>query len=72
MIEFSSEIGFWSPFAYWYVVVNCIACALFTVVIIVGGIFDLRFLFRAIAEDETDETDDGRVLTDDGSDSHEA
>ncbi len=62
MIEFSSEIGFWSSFVFWYILVNSIVCAIFTVVVIAGGIFDLRYLFRSLAEEETNDTDDGRVL----------
>ncbi len=61
MIHFSSEIGFWSPFIFWFVLINAIGCILFTLVVIVGGISDLRFLFRALQEEAIDETDDGRV-----------
>jgi len=61
MIQFSSEIGFWSPFIYWFVLINAIFCILFTVVVIIGGVFDLRYLFRAIQEEAIDESDDGRV-----------
>lgn len=66
MIEFSSEIGFWSPFVFWYVLVNCVVCAIFTVVVIAGGIFDLRYLFEQLAQEETNDADDGRVLKNNG------
>jgi len=33
-------------------------------VVIVGGLFDLRFLFKALKEEVVDETDDGRVISD--------
>jgi hypothetical protein len=56
------SLGFWSPVIYWFVFVNAILCALFTLVVIVGGVFDLRFLFRALNEELLDETDDGRVI----------
>ena len=32
-----------------------------TIVITIGGIFDLRFLFKSLRERELDEADDGRV-----------
>lgn len=62
MIEFSEEIGFWSVFTYWYIVINTILTAGFLLVVIVGGLFDLRFLFKALREATVDETDDGRVI----------
>ena len=62
MIEFSEEIGFWSKFTFWYAFINAIVCACFTLVVIVGGIFDLKFLFAALKSEEVDETDDGRVV----------
>jgi len=61
-IEFDPEMGIWSPLVYWYVAVNAILCAAFSVVVVVGGIFDLRYLFRALREEIVDETDDGRVI----------
>ncbi|MFV0416435.1 MAG: hypothetical protein ACK5NG_08735 [Chthoniobacterales bacterium] len=63
MIEFSPEIGFWSPAIFWYCVVTTILCALFTVVVIIGGLFDLKFLWHALKEEVVDESDDGRVQT---------
>ena len=56
------SLDFWSPFIYWYVAVNAILCALFTLVVIVGGVFDLRFLFNALSDEAVDEADDGRVV----------
>ena len=61
MIEFSDKIGFWSPLIFWFVGINIFACLAFTIVVIWGGCFDLSFLFRALRDDEVDETDDGRV-----------
>lgn len=63
MIEFSEDIGFWSKFAFWYVFINAFVCLAFMGVVVVGGLFDLKFLFRALGEEEVDETDDGRVAT---------
>lgn len=62
LIEFDPTLGFWSPFVYWFVTVNAILCGVFTLVVIVGGVYDLRFLFAALNEAEVDETDDGRVV----------
>ena len=61
MIEFSEEIGFWSKFTFWYVLINAILTVLFTLVIIVGGFFDLKFLFNSLKYEVVDEADDGRV-----------
>ena len=61
-IQFDPALGFWSPFVYWFVAINAILCGLFTMVVIVGGVFDLRFLFKALNEQDSDETDDGRVI----------
>ncbi|MFZ4778226.1 MAG: hypothetical protein ACOYM3_22875 [Terrimicrobiaceae bacterium] len=62
-MQFSPELGFWSPFIFWFCLVNAILSILFTLVVIVGGIYDLKFLFRALREETVDETDDGRVPT---------
>ncbi len=63
-IEFDPKMGIWSPFVYWYVAINTLVCAVFTVVVIIGGISDLKFLFRSLREEVVDETDDGRVTPD--------
>lgn len=61
MIQFSEEIGFWSKFIFWYISINIVVTFLFTFVIIIGGLSDLRFLFKSLKEETVDETDDGRV-----------
>ena len=61
MIEFSEEIGFWSKFTFWYVMFNAVVTVLFTLTIIVGGLFDLKFLFNSLNCEVVDEADDGRV-----------
>jgi hypothetical protein len=61
-MQFSPELGFWSPFIFWYCAINAIASVLFTLVVIVGGFYDLKYLFRALKEETIDETDDGRAL----------
>lgn len=64
MIKFSSEIGFWSVFVFWCALINVIGCLGFTIIIIIGGFFDLRYLFKSLKEAYVDETDDGRVVSD--------
>lgn len=66
-IEFAPQLQPLSGILYWFVVINAFACLAFTLVVIVGGIFDLKFLLSALLEEEVDETDDGRVVkTDSG------
>lgn len=60
----SPDLAFWSPVIFWFVAVNAILTGLFTLVVIVGGFFDLRFLFSALNSGDIDETDDGRVAPD--------
>ncbi|HRJ72170.1 MAG TPA: hypothetical protein PLS03_08085 [Terrimicrobiaceae bacterium] len=60
-MEFAPELGFWSPFIFWFCLVNAVLSILFTLVVIVGGISDLKYLFRALKEETVDEADDGRV-----------
>ena len=43
------------------VVINAYACLAFSLVVIVGGIYDLKFLLSALKVEEIDESDDGRV-----------
>jgi hypothetical protein len=63
MIQFDPSLGVWSPFVYWFIVVSSLSCGVFTLVVIVGGAFDLRFLFKALGEEASDDHDDGRVET---------
>lgn len=62
MIEFSENIKFWSAFTFWFVAVNIVVTIGFTVVVIIGGVFDLKFLFKSLKEQTMDESDDGRVI----------
>ena len=61
MIEFSPELGFWSPFIFWFCLINALLSVGFTFVVIVGGLFDLRFLLHSLKNETPDETDDGRA-----------
>ena len=62
MIHFSSELGWWSVVTFWIVVVSIILNLGFTLVVMVGGIRDLRFLLKSMDEARDDEQDDGRVV----------
>lgn len=62
-MHFAPELGFWSPAIFWFCLANAILSMGFTVAVIVGGIADLRFLFKSLKEGAVDETDDGRVAT---------
>lgn len=61
MIQFTESIGFWSKFVFWFCAINIVVTIIFSIVVIIGGFFDLKFLFKALKEDAVDETDDGRV-----------
>ncbi len=61
-MQFSENIAFWSAFMFWFVAINTLVTLVFMVVVIVGGIFDLKFLFDALKKETVDETDDGRVV----------
>jgi hypothetical protein len=60
-IVFSEQVGFWSKFVFWFAIANMVATILFTLVVIVGGFFDLKYLFESLDSDRGDDTDDGRV-----------
>ena len=66
-MQFSEDIYFWSSFTFWFVVINVFLTIIFTGVVIVGGISDLKFLFKALREEQVDESDDGRVVSDEKS-----
>ena len=50
VIQFSQDIGFWSKFVFWYVALNALGTLIFLMVVVVGGIVDLKFLFRSLRE----------------------
>lgn len=63
MIEFSESVGFWSKFVFWFAAINVIVTLGFTVVVIIGGLFDLKYLFAALKEprdSEQERADDGQ------------
>ena len=49
---------------FWIVAVSIVLNLGFTIVVIIGGIGDLRYLLRALDEERVDSTDDGRVNED--------
>jgi hypothetical protein len=62
MIQFSPELGWWSIMTFWIVVISIILNLAFTLVVMVGGIRDLRWLLKSMDASTGDETDDGRVI----------
>ena len=52
---------FWMYTCYFYAVVTFASFLLLTIVVTVGGVSDLRYLFKSLREQALDETDDGRV-----------
>lgn len=58
----SKELMFWSEFMFWFIAINVVLTFLFAVAVVIGGIFDLRYLFNSLKEQVADETDDGRVI----------
>jgi hypothetical protein len=53
----------WAYASYWYVGIAVITNLLFSIVISIGGGFDLVWMFKSLKEEVVDETDDGRVIT---------
>lgn len=52
----------WMVVTYTLAVVFSVFFTIMTVVVTVGGIKDLKFLFKTLKEQSIDETDDGRVV----------
>ena len=65
VIQFDPTLGWWGQAVFWYVVLNIVLCLGFTVVVIIGGIGDLRFLLKSLDEEQVDKADDGRVIVED-------
>ena len=51
----------WMLFTYVFFVISCLVFLVLTVVITIGGIFDIKYLIKSLREVDFDETDDGRV-----------
>ena len=50
----------WAIATYCFVSVSMFAYIIFFIVIMIGGIFDLGYLFRSLKTEIADPTDDGR------------
>lgn len=50
-IDFDPNLGFWSPFTFWVLIISVILTIGFTVAIFIGGIGDLRYLIRSLDEE---------------------
>lgn len=68
VIEFAPDLQPISGIIYWFLVINALASLAFTMVVIVGGIYDLKFLLSALKAEKIDESDDGRVIKNNESD----
>lgn len=58
MIEFSESVGFWSKFVFWFALANTVATLAFTVVVIIGGFFDLKYLFAALRSPDSEQSEE--------------
>lgn len=67
LIEFAQELQPISGITYWFLVINALASLIFTIVVTIGGVFDLKFLINALKSEKGDDMDDGRVIKDDES-----
>ena len=52
----------WAHACYWYVGIAIGMNFIFSIVISIGGAFDLMKLFKSLKKEAPDETDDGRVV----------
>ena len=50
------------PITYIFVAAAIIAFVGFSIVVTIGGIFDLVYMFKELKTEVVDETDDGRVV----------
>jgi hypothetical protein len=63
-IEFAEKLQPISGILYWFVVGNALASLLFTLVVTIGGVCDLKFLISALKSEDVDDADNGRVVKD--------
>jgi hypothetical protein len=59
MIEFTTDpaVRHWSQFVFYFAVINTVATMLFTVVVIFGGIADVRYLVKSLKDRNAEEKD---------------
>lgn len=58
----------WELVTYIYIVIMLVFNVVVTVIVSIGGCFDLTYLFRILSSKIVDETDDGRVVSHDSTD----
>lgn len=46
---------------FWYLLISFCLNIVVVIWVTIGGIFDLRYLFKVLKEETIDDTDDGRV-----------
>ena len=46
---------------FWYLLISFCLNIVVVVWVSIGGVFDLRYLFKVLKEEKIDDTDDGRV-----------
>ena len=51
----------WEMSSWVYFGLMAISSVIITIVTTIGGIFDLRYLFRSLKDEQVDDTDDGRI-----------
>lgn len=61
-LTFGLSDRWWEIFWKCYIWVSLIAGAIVTVWFTIGGIFDIKYMFKKLSGERTDELDDGRVL----------
>lgn len=53
-INFDPDLAGWSAFAFWTVFISIIVTLVFTLVVLVGGLADLKFLLASLDEPVSD------------------
>ena len=61
MIEGFKMVFNWMFITYFSFIVGILVFLVITVIVTIGGAFDLKFLFQSLKEEVLDEADDGRV-----------
>jgi len=56
-MEYKTMLDIW----FWYLLISFCLNIVVVIWVTIGGIFDLRYLFRVLKEEKVDDTDDGRV-----------
>jgi hypothetical protein len=51
----------WMYASYIYAFTMAAIFVVLTIIVTIGGVFDLRYMFRSLRQEELDPTDDGRV-----------